>query len=460
MFDEYLAAAGGLSRHWVLVISVVLVFFFIQFGLSVRLYVRARRQDRLLGRLLGELKRGGDGRPGDLAWDFDWLGWVLDVFPSETTTPSRNFTRDEALHELDSRMGSDASYLLLQRMGIMAPLLGVVLTVVGFFWLKVDATDEQSLQSILVTVMPLVSGVGAGAVLALLNQALLQGVGGRLEHLRVSARTWFDAAIWRHAGQNAQAATVTAQAANVAALAAIDRFINTIAQSTGQHAESSQRIEAAAALMEQAALQLKNTVRTFQGEISEMPPSLGMLREAIAASAKALEELLPVGARAVANLDVSVAAFRTTIDREFTDAAHLQYRSSQSLAECTRHIIDSADHLQRIVDRNVAPAQHDGAARLPAGASDPLSRFVEHDLAAAQAMVRLHETLNGLDGTLESISKLAPGSGADIDRLIEALARATQIADAIPTLPEQIRGRLEHLSARCSELAAASQHTR
>jgi hypothetical protein len=269
----------------------------------------------------------------------------------------------------------------------------------------------------------------------------------------MSARTWFDAAIWCHAGQNAQAANVKAQAA-------IDRFLSTIAESTVRHAESSQRIEASAALMEQAASQLKNIARTFAGEISEMPQSLCVLRDAIAASAKALQELLPVGTRAVANLDVSVAAFRTTIDREFTDAAKLQYRSSQSLAMYTQHIIDSSDHLRRIVERNLAPAQHDGAARLPVNVSDPLTRFAEHELPAAQAMVTLHETLNGLEGSLASISKLTPASSADIDRLTETLARATQIADAIPSLPEQVRGRLEQTSARFSELAAASHHTR
>lgn len=363
MFDDYLAAVEGLSRHWALVISVVIVFFVVQSVLSARLYFRARRQDRLLDRLYRELKRGGDGRPRDLAWDFDWLRWVLDVFPSDTAaSPSASFTRDEVLHELDSRIGSEASYLLLQRMGIMAPLLGVVLTVVGFFWLKVEETNEQSLQTILFTVMPLVSGVGAGAILALINQALLQGVGGRFEQLRMSARTWFDSAIWRHAGHNAQAANVKAQVA-------IDRFVGTIAESTLRHAESSQRIEASAAMLEQAASRFATVVRSFQGQIGEMPQSLVDLRAAIAASAGALEELLPVGARAVANLDVSVAAFRSTIDREFTDAAQLQHRSSQSLAECAQHIIDSAEHLRRVVESEFPPAQRDGAARLPAAAS-------------------------------------------------------------------------------------------
>ncbi len=41
--------------------------------------------------------------------------------------------------ELDARIASDGGYLLLQRMGVMAPLLGVVLTVAGaqLFYLQV-----------------------------------------------------------------------------------------------------------------------------------------------------------------------------------------------------------------------------------------------------------------------------------------------------------------------------------
>jgi hypothetical protein len=48
-----------------------------------------------------------------------------------------------------------------------------------------------------------------------------------------------------------------------------------------------------------------------------------------------LETLIQVGTRAVSNLDVSVAAFRTTVDQEFAHAAKLQHLSSQQLADVT-----------------------------------------------------------------------------------------------------------------------------
>jgi hypothetical protein len=86
-------------------------------------------------------------------------------------------------------------------------------------------------------------------------------------------------------------------------------------------------------------------VRSFHGEIKGMPQALCVLRDATAASAHALQELLPVGARAVSNLDVSVAAFRSTVDREFTEAAKLQYRAGKALAASMQQIVDATETL-------------------------------------------------------------------------------------------------------------------
>src|SRR5947207_10546319 len=94
-------------------------------------------------------------------------------------------------------------------MGVMAPLLGVILTVAGFYWLRVG-DENQSLQTILLAVTPLISGVGTGAVLALINQALLHIAGRRVESLRMSARTWFDSVIWSRSSFDTQASTMKA----------------------------------------------------------------------------------------------------------------------------------------------------------------------------------------------------------------------------------------------------------
>ena len=339
MITHFLAWIQQLSGHTAIVAGVGLVFLALQLLLSLRVFFRAASQQRTLKCLASELEWGGDGRcaVADAPRRFGWLRWVLSEFPAATAdgaTPGSRFTRDEALHELDVRIASDSAYLMLQRMSIMAPLVGVVLTVVGFYWLDVNEAGEQSLQTILTAVTPLVSGVGAGAVLALINQVLLHLAGGRLERLRMTARTWFDGAIWRHASHRAEAAANNAM---------ID------------HERFAQSFAAAAA-------QLERIVSAFQTDMIGIPQALRGARDALDASAQMLEELLPAATRSVANLDVSVAAFRTTIDREFNEAARLHYRASKMLAAAAGDITDAAEALKSGVN-DAAHAATDAAHR-------------------------------------------------------------------------------------------------
>jgi hypothetical protein len=187
------------SNEWTLVIGIGLVFFLIQLALTFFFCFRMKRQERAIRRLTRDFEMGGNGRPDVQRSPHraSWPNWVASHF-SSSAHGQNNFTREDALQELDTRIASNGGYLLLQRMGVMAPLLGVVLTVAGFYWLKVDGQND-SLQSILMAVTPLVSGVGTGALLALINQALLHVAGRRVESLRQTARNWFDTAIWGRA---------------------------------------------------------------------------------------------------------------------------------------------------------------------------------------------------------------------------------------------------------------------
>jgi len=207
---NFLTNGNYLSSEWAPVAGVGLVFFLLQVVLCISFCSRIRRQERAITRLSRDFEQGGDGRNGvrSLGRRHAWLYWVDVNFPADFTSTS-NFTREDALHELDTHIASIGSYLLLQRMGVMAPLLGVVLTVAGFYWLHIGDGD-QSLQTILMAVTPLVSGVGTGAVLALVNQALLHIAGRRVESLRMTARTWFDTVIWRRLGSGAIPTDLTA----------------------------------------------------------------------------------------------------------------------------------------------------------------------------------------------------------------------------------------------------------
>jgi hypothetical protein len=191
-------------------VVIGLIFFLLQVLLCMLFCRRLRHQEQWLNQLTGDYETGGSGRLNvrDDAKEKTWYQWVLTHFPQDEKRLPGNFSREDALHELDTRIACNGSYLLLQRMGVMAPLLGVVLTVAGFYWLNVR-DDVQSLQGILQAVTPLVAGVGTGAVLALVNQVLLHVAGRRVESFRLAGRSWFDTIIWRNRGSKKQLDSAT-----------------------------------------------------------------------------------------------------------------------------------------------------------------------------------------------------------------------------------------------------------
>jgi hypothetical protein len=401
----------------------------VQVALSVRLYFRMRWHERVLVRLRRDFEEGGYGRSDiySLPRNFSWIRWVLATFPVGATTPNGNFTRDDVLQELDARIASNPNYLLLQRMGVMAPLLGVILTVVGFYWLDVDQSEEQSLSSILHAVTPLVIGVGTGAVLAVVNQILLHGVGNRIEKLRLAARTWFDDVIWSQIGADAQAATEKA-------VAAIERLARSVAESADRHAAGSDRIAESTVAVQGAASHLRDVVQLFNAEIRGVPHALADLQQAIASSAAALTELIPAGSRAVANLDVSVAAFRTTVDREFAEAAKLHYRSSKVLAESVQQIGDATDLLRSGSDelKQTAEANSAAFARMDESLRQHVMPGNRHFHDSARA---LQDRVAELGRTVESLSAGVEAMAGEFDRV------AGELVPSVSTFCEAVDNR-------------------
>jgi hypothetical protein len=141
-----------------------------------------------------------------------------------------------------------------------------------------------------------------------------------------------------------------------------------------------------------------------------IPEALIDVRQSASASANALHELIGVGSRAVSNLDVSVAAFRTTLDREFAAAASLHHQSSQVLADSVRQIGDST-------------------GLLAAGASD-LTNAAQVNTAAVQRMdesIRTHftpgnEQLNEVIHALAERLAASSNQVAGLTLKVEALA--------------------------------------
>lgn len=485
--------AAGLTdivgSHWLIVLSVGLLFFALQLVLCFRFFRWLRGHELTLAALNRDVESGGDGRKNieQLARHFPWLKWVNSNFPAGLTTPG-NYTREDVLHELDTRIASSSDYLLLQRMGVMAPLLGVILTVLGFPFIELPETEDPSLDQMLDVVTPLVAGVGTGAVLALINQGLLHIAGGRAEAMRMIGRTWFDSAIWYSVGLDTQAATVKA-------IAAIERMAKSVSESADHQSENAHRLVESTSAVRHAAAEFREIVQVFGTDIKDLPDTLRDLRDATAASAKTLEALIPVGQRAVAGLDVAVSAFRTSIEQDFITSATrhresldslseynvnalgdassriqeaakavtqgteqfgdvLQSQSQltdlmnpiqQTLHEAIDRLAKSGAQLEATVNTEMSPSQRsfrEAAASFTDSASQ-LASFIENGVEpATKRLAELHRTLAGLEQTAKTLHEFGR-AGGDVNRITKSLAEAADVADAIAALPGQIREVLE-----------------
>jgi len=409
------------SSHWNVVWIAAAAFFLLQIGLCSRFFLRMRRQERKLRALLSDLRQGGDGR--GVPDRFAWLDWVHRVFPQGSTTPG-SYTRDDVLKELDTRISSSADYLLLQRLGVMAPLLGVILTVLGFWWLKVPDTEEQSLNDILFAVTPLVAGVGIGAILAFINQGLLHVAGIKAEAVRMAARSWFDAAVWSTVGLDTQAATVKA-------IAGIDKMARTLSDSADKQHEATQWMAESTLAIQESAAEFHDAVQGFGGRIEGLPDTLAELRTAMSSSVETFQSLIPVAERVVAGLDVSVSAFRTAIENQFIEAARLHRTaiadisaSTDRLGESTEHLRTGSEDLQDVI------SSHSSSFR-------ELSRTLKQSLANELLPTHqdLRATVSSLENCVGEFSACMRSLRTTTEALSENIASATR---GIGTMASQI----------------------
>jgi hypothetical protein len=333
-------------------------------------------------------------------------------------------------------------------------------------------------------VTPLISGVGAGALLALVNQALLHVASVRLDQVRMAARRWLDVVLASLSDR------ANESAGDVRSTATLERAMTSLAEAMHRSRGSSDRVERSTASLERAAGQLEQTIQSFSAEMFAIPEALLNLQKSMAAAASAMEELILVGQRAVANLDVSVAAFRTTVDREFADAARVHWQSSQQLAESAQRTSDATElfreasegtfalkglldkyaamvedarqgqqttsrtieglsdagkRLRQSVEGEMGPAQRllrESADSFAKSATE-LSQFVETGLGPAiKPLGELHQTVTGLKEALASVERFSKLRG-EIDRLSISLAQAADNASSLAALPEQVRRAVE-----------------
>jgi hypothetical protein len=403
------------------VVVIGLIFFCLQLYLCTRFRFRMKRHQRELAKLINDMENEGDGRDIEaFVSDIPWLKWVDENFPRASAAPA-NYTRDDVLKELDCQIASDGHYLLLQRAGVMAPLLGVIITVIGFVMLlpkSAAMSEDLAMGEILYMVTPLVAGVGTGAVLAFINQWLLHLAGTRVETVRDAARTWFDSAIWRNVGLDVQAATVKA-------ISAMERMAKSVANSAVKQEENADALRKSIANIYKSSDTFQETYAAFGEELGEMPKTLAEVTLTSRAAVEAIQSLVPVGERAVLGMDASVSAFNDAVKNQFAEAARSHRTTTESLEEAVGRINESTMQLK------VGSGDLQETVNAHTNSFKSLNRSLQKQvLPAHESFLAAMSRFNGqADGLLERLDNLHSEVIASIEKMTSLAPGATDAID-------------------------------
>ncbi|MEQ9380175.1 MAG: hypothetical protein RJP95_04885 [Pirellulales bacterium] len=235
---------------------------------------------------------------------------------------SINSARTAALLELDRWLASLWCYLFLQRMSIMAPLLGVLITAGGFLSLELPDGKEEPVR-VLAAITPLVIGVGGGALLAFFNQLLLQIADTVVDRLHTRCGKWYDARFLvgeleneqkRERSQELEMAESLLQTAKLN-----ERLTSTIAQAevrTSRYAE-----------------QLQDFSRDLADKLDLVPDRMQALISTTDGTAKTLTTLAPLISQITDGFSSGVEAFRDVVDTKLVDSLTNNLKITSDTAE-------------------------------------------------------------------------------------------------------------------------------
>lgn len=411
-----------------------------------------------------------------------WLGWVAARFHDGAFNDG-HYRREDVLAQLDNWLEGHGSYLFLQRMGIMAPLVGLLITVVGFLFLQPPTADSGDLKDILYTLTPLVLGVGTGASLALINQLLLHLAGKGTDTLRTTACRWFDDCVWKYVQAKPHVA------ANDAA-DALQTMAETIRDSLEQYRAATGAIGQTSQSLQGAGAALVDTVERLRADTAAIPDEMKSLRGTANNVIRSLGEIVPNIERTTSELADSVGAFKSVVQVPLSQAATRHQESAELFSRSVDQIRESAAQLSaqfgsfaQIVDAQATASQEWSRSLqedvLPAQRSfrqagvqliDATRDLVPTQRAFREAADSMHESSNGLAAFVHDGVEPATRRLAELDQVLtrmqettEAVRQMTQLrqefagmarslsqaaaaADAIRSLPQEIRAVLQTIA--------------
>lgn len=472
------ASLQGISLHPAVPLAFC-AFLAFQLCLYFCCWRALSRQRKILTRLCQE-ERAPDQLATDGTARNDWLGWISTRL-RDGAFHDGHYNRDDALEQLDRWLEGLESYLMLQRTGIVAPMVGLLITVAGFLSLDPSAGD-WNLKEILQMVSPIVLGIGSGAALTTFNHLLLHFVGKKTDVVRSLAGNWFDERIWKGVQTKPQTSGNEAAEALAAMAETIRRSLTEYCNATSAISHTSQSLQGAGAA-------LAATVERLREDTAAIPEEMKSLRSTASGVVRSLGEIVPNIERTTSELAESVVAFRSVVQEQFGKAAARHRESAELLAGSVDGIRESAAHLSehcdslgrsieahgrtsqewsRSLQEEILPAQHDfrqastqlidatkelapaerafrEAADSMRGSANGLAAFVRDGVdPASRRLAELNKVLSRMQETTESVRQMTE-LREEFVCLAKSLAQAATAADAIRTLPQEIRAVVQSL---------------
>lgn len=258
----------------------VLLLQFACFMALIRFTVRERRAFERL------MKGGGWSNGGA------WVRWVSGTFPEDDS--AEVFRREEALFELDYWLSRVKSLLFLQRLAVLSPLIGVMITAIGLLTLHPKVSQDATLSTILASVSPLFLGVLGGAVLAIVSQILLFICGLELDSVRRAGRDWFDHQVWRPRLSKTRAVAEGLSPILQALTTTVRDSAETFADNVKDLRETSQALRKAAALSQQSFAAFGAELKVFSEQVKAFESAGSTLKSAVGSFDETTSHLVKV----------------------------------------------------------------------------------------------------------------------------------------------------------------------
>ncbi|WP_417380097.1 hypothetical protein [Gimesia sp.] len=384
-------------------------------------------------------------------------------------------TKDEALDTFDRMLSKIFWPSALRRLGLAAPLLGVVLTGLGFLILDAPGLDSSTLYAgdkihfseILLSLKPLYIGVFLGSLLALFNQFMMQLVDHRIGTLRLEAESKVNLdpmdPIWKEmdkfSGTLGAIRTHTENNFNDM----LELTISSLDIVSQEVTNTAIKFEKILIEHEGIAGKLKNGAESFESKVSDAGENI---ETSITNITSELENISPELKNAVNDIAPTLESLKNAtegLDKSIKVLSEKVVEDLNASVQVTKKTaIDSAKMVNEIEKQFSAAAKHtEKATEELQTASNSLSSTTD---GLDQGFTKLNELLSSINVGAENLVQTSKGLNTKERFLDSKLTKMNdllaKLEAAISNIPEEIISAMRNHILENSGTASHSQEKR